>query len=477
MQVQMNRLVKNFWFNKCLITLLMLCGSLINTTAQHSFFIKITASGAYAPNVFEDEKGCIIAKYDYGLTRINPDGRILWQTSDKALVKGACIADSQHFIFPSIASEMGGFAFQAIDYKGKTLWIVQEEIMQTTRLRTIRDFIIDSARKQYIVAGDRGKVGISQNIYYWIAGLDYRGHILWEREWRDNGENRYFKKIIKNNKTRGYILLTQDVNFILEKQELFSLDSIGQLLERSYIEPNPCNINPDSRNYRVKDLIAFNDTMFLATLSCRLSNDCPLKEGNYFYFYNANGKLIKRLKNAWAVDFIRQTKDKKIVICAGNFIGKLNTNFELEWAKDIFPEDSMALVFIEDFAQCKDGGYLGIAGGYRAINNNWSDIQYVVYVFKTDSLGNINPKEEYIEKLQPVMLQPNPASNKVRIAIPYYYGKVTVEFYTMHGVFLFKKTKDEQDMYDISSLATGIYIVKARLEETEELRTMKLIVQ
>jgi hypothetical protein len=448
-----------------------------NTNAQHTFFIKIPAFSAYDPDVFEDEKGCIIAKYDYGLTRINPDGRILWQTSDKGLVKGACIADSQHYIFPSIASEMGGFAVQAIDYKGKTNWLEYEEITQTTRLRTIRDFIIDSTRKQYIVAGDRAKVEDVKNLYYWIAGLDYKGHILWEREWRDSGASRFFTKILKNKKTGGYMVLTQDFNFGLERKELFSVDSIGQLLERNYIEPNPCNINPDARNYRLKDLIVFNDTMFLVTLSTYLSSDCPLKNGNYFYIYNANGKLIKRLNNDWAVDLIKQTKDKKIVIGAGNFIGKLNTNFELEWAKEIFPEDSMALVFIEDFAQSKDGGYFGIAGGYRAINNNWSDLQYVVYVFKTDSLGNINQKEEYKEKLQPVMLQPNPANSQVRIAIPYYYGSVTVEFYNMLGVFLYKESKNEQDMYDISSLSPGLYIVKARIEETGELRTMRLIVQ
>jgi hypothetical protein len=75
------------------------------------------------------------------------------------------------------------------------------------------------------------------------------------------------------------------------------------------------------------------------------------------------------------------------------------------------------------------------------------------------------------------MLQSNPAGNKVRIAIPYYYGSIYARSYDMHGVLVFEKTQDEQVPFDISSLTSGMYIVKARIQETGETRTMKLVVQ
>ena len=465
----MKKLLKSYWFTKILILVFILSIGFNKTNAQSTFFIKIGTWGGYFPNVFEDEKGCILAKYDFGLTRISPDGRILWKTRDNNLLSGACIRDSQYYVFPALDSEMGGFRFQAIDYKGKTVWMERENFAEV-RMRTVNDFIIDSARRQYIVSGDRGKVGDLKNIYYWIAGLDYRGHILWEREWRDSGESRYFKKILKNKKTGGYMLLTQDFKDQFRK-ELFNVDTAGKLIERNFPEPNPCKINISSSSYRLKDIISYNDTMFLATFSTFLDNDCPLEEGNYFYFYNSNGKLIKRLANDWAVDYLKQAKDKKILIWAGNFIGKLNANFQLEWAKEIFPVDEKAIEGIEKVEESRDGGFIGIAQGVNIADENY------VFVFKTDSLGNINPTEEYEEKQQPVMLQPNPANNQVRITIPYYYGTVAVEFYTMLGEFLYKKTKSEQDMYDISSLSPGMYIIKAKIEETGEERTMRLVVE
>ncbi len=147
----------------------------------------------------------------------------------------------------------------------------------------------------------------------------------------------------------------------------------------------------------------------------------------------------------------------------------------MKWAHNVLPEKDSEAVEIKKIAQSADGGYYGIADGYRILTNG--DWQYIVYIFKTDSLGKINPTEEYSEKKEPMMLQPNPANDKVRIAIPYYYyGSIYARFYDVRGVLVFEKTQDEQVPFDISSLASGLYLVKARIEETGETRTMKLVI-
>jgi hypothetical protein len=46
----------------------------------------------------------------------------------------------------------------------------------------------------------------------------------------------------------------------------------------------------------------------------------------------------------------------------------------------------------------------------------------------------------------------------------------------MQGQFLFESNQSEQDNIDISSLSPGIYIVKAKVEETGQERTMRLFV-
>ncbi len=475
----MDNLLKRFWFRKFLITILVVWMSLINISAQNTFFVKFPAVSGYDPAVFEDEKGCIIAKYDFGLTRLNPNGRILWQSKSKSLLNGNCIIDSQYYAFPSYATAVGGFAFQAIDYKGKTLWMEHEEITQTTRLRTIRDFILDSSRKQYIVAGGRGKYGDQKNIYYWIAGLDYRGHILWEREWRDSGASRFFIKILHNKKTGGYMLLTQDIDK-LAKKELFSLDTTGKLIERHSFEPDICKDDRyDIYNLDAGEFCEFGDG-FLGIIALSVNSNCTQREsGAYFYLYDHNGKIIERRKltdenSVFRISLLPNGDILGIYFDSIYRIGVRVLNDKLVSKRQTIIKELPTIDNLVDInvIESVDGGYLGIASELT-----YPDDKYNVYVFKTDSFGNINPREEYKEKLEPMMLQPNPASNNVSISIPYYFGKITAEFYTLQGVLLFKKTSDSEDIYDISELSPGMYIIKASVEETGEKRTMRLVVK
>ena len=444
--------------------------SLTKTKAQNTFFYECEAS--FSQDVFEDDKGCIIALTEDRIIKLSPYGTLLWEHEDYTLLNGFNIKDSQRYIFSATSSEMGGFGMASYDYRGKRIW--GKYLSPLPVARFIEDFIHDSIRQQYIVAGDKYKVGAFGKHSYWIAGVDYRGNIIWENYWHDSMQPRYFKRIFKNRKTNGYFLLTDDQTGQYPK-ELINVDSLGRLINRNPLEPNPCTIiGSSSSDYTLRGITSFNDTMFIASIEARSS--CPDPYGTYFYLYNNQGKLIKRIYSQDANGVMHQTIDNGLLTGAGIYIAKLNKNFERKWAKNILPDKEFEAVYIKKIAQSKDGGYYGIADGYRAINNNWSDRQYVVYVFKTDSNGVINQKLPD-NKLDSAMLQPNPANNKVKIVVPHYFGKVAAEFYNIHGVFLFKKMQDEQDMYDISHLSPGMYIVKAMLEETGEMRTMRLVVQ
>jgi hypothetical protein len=473
----LNKLLKKHWFTKYSITFLLLCSSCIKAVAQNSFIIKIPAFGAYDPNVFEDEKGCIIAKYDYGITRINPNGRILWKTKDKNLLNGACIKDSQYNVFPAMDSEMGGFRFQAIDYTGKTKWMEREDFSEI-RMQSVWDFIIDSVRQQYIVAGERGIVGDLKNIYYWMAGLNYNGQMIWENEWRDSGKSRYFIRILPNKSSGGYMLLSEEMDKY-DRKELISVDTLGNVLSRNLIEPDICK---DDRAYihrlEKSNFCEFkNGYLGIVYLSDR-SICTKMEEGDYFYTYDDNGNLLTRT--------LMEDENRVLDISItpkGDILGLyadtqyrlgmrlLDDKFKTKW-QTIVPN----MPIINDFFDfkvitSKDGGYIGIASQLTFPEN-----QYYIYVYKTDSLGRINPKDEFVEKQQPIMLQPNPAKNNVKIVMPYYYGTINAKFYSMQGEFLFESNQSEQDNIDISSLSPGIYIVKAKVEETGEERTMRLFV-
>jgi hypothetical protein len=120
-----------------------------------------------------------------------------------------------------------------------------------------------------------------------------------------------------------------------------------------------------------------------------------------------------------------------------------------------------------------DGGFYGVASGYYA-SDPWKTW---IIVFKTDKDGNIENKEGYSEWDQPLMLQPNPAKDEVRVAIPYYFGEVESWIFDAQGNEMLYYKHNELDPIDISSLAAGVYIVHARIVETGEVRKMKLVVE
>ena len=100
-----------------------------------------------------------------------------------------------------------------------------------------------------------------------------------------------------------------------------------------------------------------------------------------------------------------------------------------------------------------------------------------VFVFKTDSEGLIHPQNKYSEWDQPLMLIPNPASQKVRIAIPYFYGQIQARFFDAKGNFISQQTHFDTELFDIQHLSPGMYFVQAVNLNTQESRTLKLVVE
>ena len=157
----------------------------------------------------------------------------------------------------------------------------------------------------------------------------------------------------------------------------------------------------------------------------------------------------------------------------GNYIGIINS--ELQVIDSIIPFSNKDVDYfgINSVRESVDGGFYGVATGDYAVDP-W---QSWVYVFKTDSKGRIDNKAGYSEWEQPLMLQPNPAYNSVRVVIPYYYGEVETWIYDTHGSELLYYKHNELDPIDISALSAGVYAVHARIVETGEVRKMKLVVQ
>jgi hypothetical protein len=394
-----------------------------------------------------------------GVDHVGPEGKVLWETGDINIFKGAVMPDSQSYIFAKLGSDDGGFSMIALDYRGQLKWFVNED-HSSRILSTINDFVIDSVRKQFVVVGEKGKIGDYKNSYYWIAGVDYLGKILWENSWRDSSESRWFSKVFKNSKTGGYIVLTNDNKFD-RRHELMNLDSLGKLTKRAPIEPNPAN-GLKNYDYVLLNIDRIDDSTFFATVV-----EDPTNES---YIYKYNRDLIPVVKyKSYAAGFSRVTSEKYIA-WANNQIGCLDKDHNYIFIKEVYPLKDEENIIIHKLIPSRDGGFIGLAGGSNSLTN-----KNYQFVFKTDSLGNFSTSNVNTEKNQSIMIQPNPAQEYIRIAIPYYFGNIIAKFYNIQGKFLFEERQNEQDQFDISRLASGIYLVDAILIETGEIRRMKLI--
>ncbi len=194
-------------------------------------------------------------------------------------------------VFPS---RSGGFGMMGYYYHGKLVW--SNSLRVIPEMRTIHDFIHDTLRKQFIVAGRKAMFYKRNQISYWIAGVDYRGNIVWENFWEDSTKSKYFSRIFKNTKTQGYLLVSNDLKKGRDPTELVYVDSTGEFRGRNNFE------------FEVGDISDYNDTMIIASVGN------GSLDGAFYDFYDFQGKLLNRIKNYWFSGFIRRTKDKGLLI-------------------------------------------------------------------------------------------------------------------------------------------------------------------
>jgi hypothetical protein len=443
------------------LIILALCSG--RTAAQGNTFLKYY-DAPHIADIAEDKKNCFAVIVGETIKRLSPNGETLWENDNYWGLGGIRLpkAHSDRYDVFGIYGELGGFAMLTINNRGKEIrYVYKDPFEERDTSRSPTDVYYDDKRGQYIVCGT--KFSFRSPMQFWIGGFDTAGKMLWENSFYEKGTSRYFKQILPNKSAGGYLLVTDDENGG-NRNEIFTVDTMGRILTRRFVEKMDCR--PSYELTQLSRMAIYNDSQYL-TWGKR--SRCDI--GSFFYILNNQGEVVRRIDSAITAVRIILLKDGGFVTVAGSWLMRYNSSFKLMWERNIFQEHTSQYLEIREVYQSRDGGYYGVAFGQTNI-----PFAHYAYAFKTDSLGRIFNNAGYSEWKQPMMLQPNPAHGKVRIAIPWYYGSIEAEFYNLQGQLILTQTRNEQEAFDISGLSAGVYVVKARNPSTGERRTMKLVV-
>jgi len=129
--------------------------------------------------------------------------------------------------------------------------------------------------------------------------------------------------------------------------------------------------------------------------------------------------------------------------------------------------------FGHSVAHCTDGGWI-ICGGAQST----SDDDYHALLIKTDKNGNMTGIGDTQSPLPVISVYPNPASDKITVAVSKFHKAVTLELYSIVGVRKINaqvSPAESHAMIDISGLPEGVYFVKV-LSGSVTLGTQKVVV-
>lgn len=460
------KLSLNFWSNN--LKLLMLLGIVLclsKTQAQNSTFM-YTFKDRGCWDIVEDSKNGYIFNTFYDVNRIDKNGNKLFQYYEPRVWMIRQIKNDINSIYLfGVSTEMGGYGFSKLDYSGNLLeenYLTASDNNDTSI--TPQDVIYDEKRDQFVVCGAKSYF-YSTKTQFWIAGVDKKGKILWQNSFFDKGKYKYLSKVIPNKKTGGYLLLGSDLNNNYYS-EIFNTDSLGHLISRNYVD-SCYDANFLTYLMEVVDISPFQDSLFL------VSGRTTCNRNLNYYVLDKFGKTKRKIFSDFNSELHIPLDNGNIFFAVGDYIYLLDQNFKLIWMREkLFGEHLYFNYEIKSVHQSKDGGFYGVAEGVAP-----SGEDNLVFVFKTDRDGLIHPQNKYSEWDQPLMLIPNPASKKVRIAIPYYYGQIEAHFFDSKGNLISKQIQNDTDLFDIQHLSPGMYFVKAVILNTQESRTMKLIVE
>ncbi len=456
--------MKNTWFSKLKFLSLVWCLTFFQyAISQQNTFSRVFQNNGSTDIQEDDKNGYLVTMNNANsIYRINSEGNILWnkEISNVVSILRTENHSSQSYLF-------GSDNLTTIDEKGN--YLVRKFISNyKDSSQTFCDVLYNNKRKEFVVAGGKWEIGCGTPFHFWIACVDLFGKLKWEKTWYDKDQSRFFLRIFPTND--GYLFLGNDAHNC-EYWDITTTDSLGNLKTRHYVDGHWYYGRWDY-SVTVYDIAPYKDSLFLLSIY----QPAPKSEFSYFVV-NQQGVKVQQIRNKPVWRHHLPLKNGNILLYGGESIFMMDSNFNVIWRRDkIFGDYPNHDITIEKMKQSNDGGFYGIANG-RSILLGGDFSSDLVFVFKTDTVGLIyENKPAKTEWDAPMMLQPNPAKNKVRIAIPYYHGIIEASFYTVQGQFIEKQTLPESENFDISRLSPGIYHVKGRNIETNETRTMKLIV-
>lgn len=447
----------------------------------------------HAYDIIEDYEGGVLLLTGTNLFRFDSDLRLLWTSAYEHFPHREIRYDEKNnlYIVSSQQTIYGGYRLLAYNLKGEVVWLAKRNIEYDpgSKHDIIGDFLVDSANNRILIVGitwywqQRRKA-------YWSAVADMQGNILREdrrfyRKIEDNPIS--FSGLRKRTDGKGYFafatddfitfsdqtkIVRFDSNFnYIDSLPLLPLDRHPETYERSRYEClNFGRLNDSeylSKNY-IRSNIGSDYYGFVFDLDFNFKYFFKKEENPDVFFQSLH--FIK-FGNYYLHNFTRQ-------------IRKTDKEFKTIWEREIkipihpkLPEEFLPHtedpIYESYVIPSSDGGFYGYAWHYN--------LSTVTYIFKLDSLGRLylNLPPERPELVVPV---PNPARGQIRFDMPYhnpplYPRHIRAVFYDMQGRPCLEVEGDKYTQHDISALRPGMYVVKTRIRENGEERTLKVMVE
>jgi hypothetical protein len=463
-----------------------------SSNAQQSRIVPLNLYGG-AFDIVEDYEGGVLVLTDAVLLRFDPDLRMLWHSQYEHFSHKHIRYDARNklYIVSSQQTEVGGYRMLAFNLKGEQVWTAKRDVYNYPGATNdkIEDFLVDSANGRILIVGKTWYYQQRKQAY-WSAVADMQGNILRE-------DRRFYRKIednpislsglTKRTDGKGYFAFATDgFDTYGEQTKIVRYDSNFNYLDS--LPLLPLDRDPETlerTNYTCYDFNQINDSQFYAIIETSRT----LGSETFVYIYDINFNVVSIHKKSEDMDLWRKYRYSKNygAFNLHNYPGsimKSNPNYERLWGISIkipihpkLPEEFLPHtedpIYESYVIPSSDGGFYGYAWHYN--------ITGILYIFKLDSLGRLypNPPPERPELVVPV---PNPARGQIRFDMPYhnpplYPRHIRAVFYDMQGRLCLEVEGDKYTQHDISALRPGMYVVKTRIRENGEERTLKVMVE